>query len=211
MKRNRIIVTTIFSCILLFTSCSIDDIFNHQNQDQDSNWTQLGISFDFEIDNLVVDDDGLIYMSGGNLRNIMVWDGTEWEILGADQSVFTGGLTGPIAVDNDGNVYARGWVKVPQANPGYHLAKWVKSTNTWINLSSDNPFVHDIESIAADNDGNVFVSTVDYGDDGWVYKWNGTNWNLLSTESKYLAGTAKMCINNSGTLLASFFNTTTDS
>ena len=206
---NRTIITTIFSCILFFTSCLKDDNLN--TQDQDSNWTQLGISFDSEIYDLVADNNGLIYMSGGNIPNIMVWDGTEWKILGGNQSVFTGGLIWPIAVDNDGNVYARGMINVPQANDEIHLAKWVKSTNTWINLTSNNPFEYDIKSIAADNDGNVFVSSVDYGSNGWVYKWNGNNWDLLSTESKYKAGLGKMCINYSGTLLASFYNTISNS
>jgi hypothetical protein len=176
-----------FCCVLFSVGC--DKIFNDSST---SNWEQLGKSFESIIYNVISDKDGKIYVSGGDIGNVSVWDGANWSQLGNASETFSGGVYWPITIDNAGNVFAVGRIRVPQANSTYNVAKWNKSTNTWINLTSDKVlFDNGIDAIATDANGNLYVAGkaqhiagIESG--AYIYKWNGSTWNILG--AKMLAG-----------------------
>ncbi|MBS4058306.1 MAG: hypothetical protein KGZ82_13380 [Bacteroidales bacterium] len=149
-----------------------------------SDWTQLGTPFDNQIYNVVSDKEGKIYVSGGDLQQIAVWDGLAWGRLGNfNSSPFTGGLYWPITVDMNDNVYAAAFIKVPAANSEYHVAQWHKDSKTWINLTASGPlFDNGIFSMVTDLSGNLYVAgNVLYLTESgnYIYKWNGSVWNRL--------------------------------
>jgi|GEM_PF-1633034 len=177
-----------------------------------SNWTQVGGSFDNQIYNVISDKYGNIYMSGGFIWNIMVWNGSNWSNLGdVNTSPFTGGLYWPITIDKDGNVYAVGRINVPQANAQYHIAKWVKATNTWINLTANNPlFDNGIYSLITDSPGNLYVSgnasfMSDSVNGKYIYKWNGSNWSSIGGRLR-ASEIINLHVDNNDNLFASLFN-----
>jgi hypothetical protein len=197
------------SIIIIISSCKKDNT----DKSVSSGWTQLGGSFDNQIYNVISDSDGNIYMSGGKIWNILVWNGTTWSNVGdVSNSPFTNGLYWPITVDKDGNVYAVGRIAVPQANSEYHVAKWIKSSNTWINLTSNGPlFDNGIHSLVTDSQGNLYIAgnvlylpSVEQGN--YIYKWNGNTWTMLGGAKLPPSEFVKMHIDNSGNLLASFYN-----
>lgn len=208
--KNLVNLLLAFSLMAVISSCTKDTTGNtHESSD----WTQLGGAFDSQIYNVVAAEDGAVYMSGGDLWNISVWNGTAWSRLG-DQanSPFTAGLYWPITVDEAGNVYAVGRIAVPQANSEYHVAKWVKATHTWINLTGGGPlFDNGIHSMATDAQGNLYVAgnvaflpQPEAGN--YMYKWNGSSWTMMGGTKLPRSEYVKMHVDNSGNLLASFYN-----
>lgn len=197
------------SMVAILNSCEKN---NDDDKGAASNWIQLGSSFDSQIYDVMADKDSNIYMSGGELWNILVWDGTSWSSLGdVSASPFTGGLYWPITIDKDGNVYAVGYIEVPLANSEYHIAKWVKSSNTWINLTSDGPlFDNGIYSLVTDTLGNLYVSgnvlylnSVESGN--YIYKWDGSAWSMLGGTKLY-GEYPRLHIDNEGNLFTNLYN-----
>lgn len=175
--------------LAIFSGCDLiptDDLKN------ESKWIQLGGAFDNIIYDVKSDTQGKIYVSGGDLQNISVWDGVSWNRLGNVSETFNGGVYPPITVDNAGNVYAVGRITVPNANSAYHVAKWDKLTNKWINLTSSKIlFDNGITAFAADKSGNLYAAGNVLGINGitpgnYVYKWNGNTWSNLG--GKLLSG-----------------------
>lgn len=166
----------------IFVGCNL---ISNEATDAESKWTQLGADFESIIYDVISDSDGKIYVSGGAIGEIMVWNGNSWAKLDNVRETFSGGIYWPITVDNNANVFAVGRINVPNANATYNVAKWNKSTNTWVNLNSAGVlFDNGITALEVDNQGNLFaagdVSNIKGVTPGkYIYKWEGSSWTNL--------------------------------
>lgn len=175
---------------------------------EETTWTQVGGAFENIIYDVKADADGKIYVSGGDLWNVSVWDGDSWSRLGNVSETFSGGVYWPITIDNAGNVYAVGRITVPMANSTYHIAKWNKSTNKWINLTSAKIlFDNGITALEVDRSGNLYAAgnvldSKEITPGNYIYKWNGASWSNLG--GKLLSGyNIHLHIDNSNNIYAS--------
>jgi hypothetical protein len=205
----------VFCVSVAIISCNKID---SNDNSTDSQWSQLGSSFYNEIYDIIPSNDGKIYISGGESRNILIWNGTNWSKIGdINASPFTGGIDDfPITVDRDGNVYAVGRINVPQANSEFHVAKWSKSSNEWINLTSNGPlFDNGIFSFVTDTLGNLYVAgnvidsqllNLNIESGNYIYKWDGSTWRILGGTKLPSSEEVYMHIDNNGNLFASFYN-----
>jgi hypothetical protein len=210
MKKNLVptLIAGVVAILLLTGSCEkLNDNIN--KEENKSSWSMLGSPFENMIYDIIAGADGRIYSSGGDLWNISVYDGTAWSRLG-DQSAspFTGGLYWPIATDLNDNVYAVGRINIPMAGGEYHVAKWEKSSNTWINLTAGKPlFNNGIQSFITDVSGNLYaagnlLSNV-WGEAGdYIYKWNGSSWSMMGSRL-ISGGNIRLHFDNAGNLYGS--------
>ncbi len=140
-----------------------------------------------DIDKIVIDTSGNIYVSG-NIKNIygfdcvITWKGNKWVEVGTDSNALNAyGHISSICVDKQGNLYAAGSLK---GNTGdYFIAKWdgLKWTKLpKINYSSGGSIIH---AISVDLNNNLYAAgnfkNANYKH--YVAKWDGKIWSELST------------------------------
>ena len=132
--------------------------------------------------------------SGTSLKNIAVWNGTNWSALGNNTNTNNGtsSQVNCLAIDSSNNVYVGGNFTTVTQSDGttltvMYIAKW--NGTTWSSLGGGTTST--VNTLSIDSSDNVYVggSFTSVTQNGSlltvnnIAKWNGTTWSYLGSNS----------------------------
>ena len=149
-------------------------------------WSDLGGETNGPVYDIALDDNGDLYVLGGfskvgnkNIKYLAKWDGTGWSEVFNHKKGYEHQVRSLIK-DSQGNIYAGGFYYGSEESSliskfdGKKLIELGDAGFTFVN------------SLALDNDDNLFSSGVFYNDlfntTNYVSKWNGVSWKKIGDD-----------------------------
>ena len=151
-----------------------------------STFAQNGFPSEGLLNNIAFDNVGNLYLSDvintNGYHYVDKWDGTNWsEVGGTNTSVFNEFISSMVINKNTGHIFIAGGFSNQYGN--LYVAEW-DGTN-WSEVGGRNSNIFGnfigvgIVSLAIDNNGNIYASSLSNKGYFQLYKWNGTEWSCL--------------------------------